>query len=89
MASSSKNQLPIEGARSTHPTFSQGIGPFDPERWYQMSGYNARLIGRLRESPIIVKGSGEDRWWLLGYDAAEDMFKEERVLSETCSRGVE
>lgn len=55
----------------------EGIGPFDPEKWYGTAGWNSRLAGRKRVSPIVLKTSPENVWWTSGYDEADKMLASE------------
>lgn len=61
-------------------------GTHDPERWWKTAGHNARLIGRECASPIVLKGSDEDRWWLFGWHSADQMLKIEQIVAEYRTR---
>lgn len=57
--------------------YEHGTGPFDVLRWYRTAGWNSRLAGRKRTSPIVQKTSFEHGWWMFGYDEADKMLASE------------
>lgn len=61
---------------------------FDPEKGWKTAGWNSRLAGKPRKSPIVVKDSHEHRFWLFGFDAADTMIATELRIADYLSEKV-